>query len=220
MRLIASARGAVRGLAAGVALLLTLGASAAALAAPANITANAHLRAGPSVEYPVVALLPPGAPVQVYGCEQEYTWCDIQAGPDRGWVAGAYLQMASANGALVVAGNGPVLGLPIVTFSFDTYWGTYYRTRPWYANRAHWYPYWHRYPHGRPPPPPRPPVVRPPRPVPPPVVRPPRPRPQPPVARPPRPNPDPGRPRPNPRPPGDGRPPDKDSGNPSGPGGR
>jgi uncharacterized protein YraI len=202
MQLRAGARGAQLRLIGGATLLLVLAVTRPALAAPANITSTAHLRAGPSVEYPVVAMLPPGAPVEVFGCEQEYTWCDIQAGPDRGWVAGAYLQMGSPSGALVVAGNGLTLGLPIVAFSFDTYWGTYYRSRPWYANRAHWYPYWHRYPHGRPPP-----LVRPPRPRPPPVVRPPRPRPTPPIARPPRPQPGGDRPRPNPRPPGDNRPP-------------
>jgi uncharacterized protein YraI len=214
------------GIAAG---LLVCGWAPAALAAvAANVLATVHLRAGPSIEYPTVSLMPAGASVTVFGCEQNYGWCDAQIGPDRGWVDAAYLQIGSPRGPLIVANAGVTLGIPTVSFVFGTYWDTYYRGRPWYARRPYFYNYWNRYPHGRPPPPPRRPIARPPGPGgPPPAVRPP-PGPRPPGARPPvsgqppnggkppgnkRP---PGNDRspPNERPPGDGTPPK--SGGPSG----
>jgi uncharacterized protein YraI len=162
-----------------VAALATLVLSAwaqAAFATPAQVMATVHLRAGPATDYPAFAVLGPGTPLEVYGCEENYEWCDVQAGPNRGWVDGAYLQMSSGGQSMIVADSGVVLAVPIVTFVLDTYWGSYYRGRPWYARRAHYYPYYRRYPHGRPPPRPRPPVVRPP-PRPSPGIRPPRPQP-------------------------------------------
>lgn len=143
----------------------------------ASITAHVHMRAGPAIEYPEVILLTPGVPVQVFGCEQNYGWCDVQAGPDRGWVAASYLQMPAPSGPLLIAAGGVALGVPIISFNLGTYWGSYYRARPWYARQPYYARYWHRYPHGVPPPRPRPPAVRPP-----------------------------PHPRPPPRPPGAGRP--------------
>jgi uncharacterized protein YraI len=183
----------------------------AALAAPGQVIATVHLRAGPATEYPAFALLAPGTPLEVYGCEEAYAWCDVQAGPNRGWVDAAYLQMYAGGRPLIVADSGVVLALPVLTFVLDAYWGNYYRGRPWYAQRARYYPIFRRYPHGRPPPPrPRPPALRPP-PRPSPGIRPPRPQPPPVATRPPggtRPPPDatrpPGGSRPTPNP---GRPP-------------
>jgi uncharacterized protein YraI len=138
-----------------LAIAAMAGRAAAVLAFTATVITPVHLRAGPSIEYPSVARLPPGVGVQVFGCEQGYGWCDVQAGPSRGWVAATYLQMHAPAGTVIVASNGAMLGIPVVAFSFNTYWSSYYRARPWYARRAHYYQYWHRYPHGRPPPPPR-----------------------------------------------------------------
>jgi uncharacterized protein YraI len=117
--------------------------------------------------YPSVMVLPPGSVVEVFGCEQAYNWCDVQMGAERGWVDAAFLQAASASGPVVVADSAAVLGIPTVSFVFNSYWSNYYVRRPWYARRAYYYNYWNRYPHGFPPPiyrpPPRPPVnVRPP----------------------------------------------------------
>ncbi len=156
----------------------------AALAAPGEVIATVHLRAGPATEYPAFALLAPGTPLEVYGCEEAYAWCDVQAGPNRGWVDAAYLQMYAGGRPLIVADSGVVLALPVLTFVLDAYWGNYYRGRPWYSQRARYYPIFRRYPHGRPPPPrPRPPAVRPP-PRPSPGIRPPRPQPPPAATRP------------------------------------
>jgi uncharacterized protein YraI len=198
------------------------GASPLASAYSATVMAHAHLRAGPSIEYPPVVMLAPGAVVEVFGCEQGYGWCDAQIGPDRGWIDAAYLQMSAPSGPVIVADAGITLGVPVISFVLNSYWGSYYQGRPWYARRPYYYNYWNRYPHGRPPPPPHRPIVRP-RPGRPPVVRPP-PRPRPPVGgRPPGNRPPPGGSRPTPggggpgaskpdggRPPGGNRP---DNGN-------
>lgn len=175
-------------------LLLTAWAPAAA-ALPANLTATMHLRAGPSVYYPSVALMPAGALVEVLGCEAGYDWCDVQAGADRGWVDAAYLAAAGPGGPLVIAGNAVVLGVPTVAFVFNTYWGNNYDGRPWYGRRDFYYNYWNRYPHGRPPPPPG--KTRPPRRGRPPGNTRPGGRPG-------------GRPSDSGRAPGDGRPPPRD----------
>ena len=115
-----------------------------------------HLRAGPSIFYPGVAMLAPGTTVQVFGCEQGFNWCDVQSGWNRGWVAAVYLQAPSVSGPVIIANNPVMLGIPTAPFVFNTDWSTHYRGRPWFANRAHYYNHWRRFPHGVPPPPPRP----------------------------------------------------------------
>ena len=189
------------------AVLLTVLATAA-FAMPAHVVGTVHMRAGPSVEYPGVAVLISGTPLEVYGCEQAYAWCDVQAGPNRGWVDADFLQVDSGGHPMILSGAGVAIGVPLVTFTFGTYWDSYYRGRPWYAQRGRYLPYWQRYPHGRPPPHRRPPGARPPV-RPPPPARPP-PHPRPPVARPPggnRPPPGGNRPPPGGKPLPDGKPP-------------
>ena len=202
--------------------LTVLGLTAAAPAAAqvfvgATLTAGMHLRAGPSIFYPSVMMLAPGTTVQVFGCEQGFNWCDVQIGPNRGWVDAAFLQTMAPSGPVFIASSGPVLGIPVSPFVFNTYWSTWYPTRPWYSRRAFYASYWNRFPHGRPPPiyrpRPRPPMVRPPpaRPMqrPPAVVRPPPGGTVPPSGRPPpsaRPPPS-GRPTSGDRPPDRGQPP-------------
>jgi uncharacterized protein YraI len=147
----------------------------------ATLTAGVHLRAGPDIFYPSVMIMPPGAAVQVFGCEQGYNWCDVQFGANRGWVDAAFLQAVGPGGPVIIASSPAVIGVPSVTFSFNNYWNTYYVGRPWYARQPYYYNYWNRYPHGRPPPiyRPPPPIYRPPPPRPPPTVRPPPTRPPP-----------------------------------------
>jgi uncharacterized protein YraI len=121
-----------------------------ALASPASgqtafTTKTSNLRAGPSRDYPQVAQLPGGVPVQVQGCVDDWTWCDVMVGPNRGWVYAGNLVYPYQGQQVVIVGNGPVIGLPVVTFSVGPYWDLYYRTFPWYGRRSYWV--------GRPPPP-------------------------------------------------------------------
>ena len=137
---------------------------AAALALTAPLAANAaeraqttkwvNLRAGPDRDYPAVIQLPPNTPVSVQGCLEDYAWCDVVSpGGDHGWVYGGNLVYPYRNSVVPIYGYGPSLGIPIVGFAIGAYWGQYYRDRPWYDRQPHWA--------HRPPPRPRPIVVRP-----------------------------------------------------------
>jgi uncharacterized protein YraI len=143
-----------------------------------------NLRAGPSREYPLVARLPAGTPVEVNGCVDDWTWCDVSFGFDRGWVYAGNLEYPYQDRRVVILYDGPILGFPIVTFSVGPYWDTYYHARPWYSRRDYWAHrkppphHWNR-PPGSHPPGYRPPAPRPPPPVARPPVERPQPRPQP-----------------------------------------
>ena len=196
--------------------VLALSLPLAAVAQQALTTRWVHVRAGPAPEYPLVTQLPPNAPVAVQGCISDFSWCDVIT-PDnnRGWVYGGNLVYPYQNGSVPIVQYGAVIGLPIVTFFVGSYWGSYYRGRPWYGDWHRWDRWNHDHfrpgrPGYRPPPPPHRPDFRPPRP--PDVRPPPRPRPlgppvmrpqvepsRPPVTRPaPQPRPQPNRPPPRP----------------------
>ncbi|WP_345810975.1 SH3 domain-containing protein [Paraburkholderia sp. PREW-6R] len=118
-----------------------------------NVPVN--VRAGPASDYPVVTQLPRGVPVTVMGCLSNYQWCDIAAPNLRGWAYAGSLIYPYQGSNVPVMNYGTVIGLPIVTFSIGTYWGNYYRGRPWYNQQSRWANH-------PPPPPPRPGAGRPP----------------------------------------------------------
>jgi uncharacterized protein YraI len=97
-----------------------------------------NLRAGPSRDYPLVATVPPGTQLSIYGCTDDWMWCDVDAGPNRGWLYARHLSYPYQGNRVVIYGHGPSLGLPIVTFSLGSYWDNYYRGRPWYGRRSYW----------------------------------------------------------------------------------
>lgn len=120
------------------ALGLSCLATTAAFAASGYVTANVNLRAGPDIGYPVVDVLRAGTPVVVYGCVDGWSWCDVSAGADRGWMAGSFLQEAYQGRRVLVADYGVRIGIPIVSFVFGNYWADHYRGRSWYGNRDRW----------------------------------------------------------------------------------
>lgn len=102
------------------------------------VTANVNMRAGPAVAYPAVTMIPSGSPVSIYGCLDGWTWCDVSAGPNRGWVAANFVQDNYQGRRVVITDYGSQIGIPVVTFALGTYWDNYYRARPWYRERTSW----------------------------------------------------------------------------------
>ena len=134
--------------------------SSAAFAANAYVTDNVNLRAGPDAGYPRIMRLSAGTAISVQGCLDGYTWCDVIALGERGWVYAPYVQSLYEDRRVALPDYGTRIGIPIITFSLGAYWGDYYRTRPWYRQRDYWSgPGWHHRPrppmppphHGRPP---------------------------------------------------------------------
>ena len=119
----------------GALLLASLG---LASAQDAYTSRPVNVRAGPDREYPLVARLDAGAPLDVHGCLEDWSWCDVSFEDSRGWVYAGGVSFVYQGGRVPLYSYGPRLGLPIITFSLRTYWGDYYRGRPWYAQRDTW----------------------------------------------------------------------------------
>jgi uncharacterized protein YraI len=113
---------------------------------------DAHLRAGPARDYPVIAILPAGFEVSVQGCLSDYSWCDVIAGPNRGWVYAANLDYDYQGAYVPLLGYGAQIGIAVTGFILFDYWGSHYRERPFYRDRDRW---------ANRPRPPRAPIVRP-----------------------------------------------------------
>jgi len=100
--------------------------------------ADVNERSGPSTVYPSITVVPAGAPIVIYGCLADETWCDISWGPNRGWMSAAYIQVAYDSQPVPLPDYIAPLGIPFVSFDFDTYWGDYYRDRPFYHDSYRW----------------------------------------------------------------------------------
>jgi len=126
---------------------------AAALADNAMTTESADLYAGPDDSYPVVAELDSNSPIQVMGCLDDWSWCDVVAADTRGWMYAPDITYAYEGGYVPLYTYAPSLGIAVVPFTLDVYWGRYYHGRPWYAQRTEWEhrEVHHRRPSGPPP---------------------------------------------------------------------
>lgn len=136
---------------AGLGLLALTGAQAQAAPWSGYVVDDVNERAGPSTVYPSVVVIPAGAPVAIYGCLEDYTWCDVAWGPARGWVAASYIQVSYDDEPVPLDEYIEPLGVPIIGFDVDTYWDDYYRERPFFGDAYRWR---HMHPdHFMPPPP-------------------------------------------------------------------
>ena len=137
---------------------------ALAAAQTATTAKDVHLRAGPAREYPVVAVLPAGTEVSMQGCLSGYSWCDVIAGAERGWVWARNLDYLYQGAHVPLIPYAGQIGIVVAPFIFFDYWSEHYRNRPWYPDRDRWaHPPRRSPPEIRPPPRPRPaPGVRPP----------------------------------------------------------
>jgi len=124
---------------------LALLASAVLLALPLFASArdaftvdDVSLKAGPDEEYPSITHLQAGSEVSLQGCIDGWSWCDVIAGDDRGWVPASYLEEEYNNQRVLVVDYGPRIGIPVVSFSVGAYWDRHYHNRPWYHERERW----------------------------------------------------------------------------------
>ncbi len=113
-----------------------------ASALSAVTTEETNLRAGPAIDFPVVDSLPSDARVNVHGCVRGYRWCDVSWRDARGWVSGDELVYLNHGRRVTIVDYGPSIGLPVIGYSFDSYWNRYYRSRPFYAERTRWRNTW------------------------------------------------------------------------------
>ncbi len=125
--------------------LLTVGLASVLLAIPfatsaqdAFTTRSVNVRAGPDTSYPAVATLGGGAPVQVMGCLDDWSWCDVGFEDNRGWVYAPYLSYVYQGARVPFYTYAPSFGIPIIGFSIGSYWDRYYRGRSWYGRRDYW----------------------------------------------------------------------------------
>ncbi|OAJ61722.1 hypothetical protein A6V36_23525 [Paraburkholderia ginsengiterrae] len=126
----------IRVIAGGVCLTAFSGTAFAQVQAYTNAPVDVY--AGPAPDYPVVAEVPEGVSLSVMGCVEGYTWCDVAAPDLRGWVYGGSLSYPYQGANVPVMTYGVQIGLPVVVFSIDSYWGHYYRGRPWYHDAPRW----------------------------------------------------------------------------------
>lgn len=135
---------------------LTLMGAAAAHAAPGYTTADVNLRSGPDTDFPAVVVVPEGEPIQIAGCLDDESWCDVIAGRDRGWMFSEYIAYERRGEYVPLPDVGvAALGIPFVRFAARDYWPRYYVGRPWYRDRGRWFDYrvraragWHAPPRG------------------------------------------------------------------------
>ncbi|MEP6482986.1 MAG: hypothetical protein ABJB01_00965 [Rudaea sp.] len=135
----------------GTVIALALGAPVVALANEAYIVGDISLQSGPDSEYPPILDLQAGTPVDVQGCIEGFSWCDVIVGNERGWVPGSYVEEEYDRQPVYLIDYGPRIGVPIVSFSIGTYWDRHYHNRPFYSQRNVWVER-----HFQPRPPPRP----------------------------------------------------------------
>jgi uncharacterized protein YraI len=109
-----------------------------AQAQPAFTARTVNVRAGPGRDYPLVAVLPAGLQIWVQGCLSDYSWCDVVAGPNRGWAYAGNLSYFYQNTYVPVLDYGPVIGIGVLGFVLDDYWPRHYRERRWYPERHRW----------------------------------------------------------------------------------
>jgi hypothetical protein len=83
-------------------------------------------------------VLPAGYAVAVQGCLPQYTWCDVIAGPTRGWLYAGNINYFYQNTYVPVLEYGPLIGIGVLGFVLNDYWGSFYPDRPFYRDRHRW----------------------------------------------------------------------------------
>lgn len=96
---------------------------------------STELLSGPERDYPPLRRLRADTGITVYGCLNDWSWCDVSYGYDRGWVE---------RDDIVINYRGhrsrilPSMGIGILSFIFASYWDDHYRNRSFYSQRPRW----------------------------------------------------------------------------------
>ncbi|MGQ0672859.1 MAG: SH3 domain-containing protein [Hyphomicrobium sp.] len=118
---------------------LTLLCASAAQAAPGYSTADVNIRTGPDIDFPSAGVIPEGDSVQIKGCLDDESWCDVIWDGTRGWVYSEYLAVEQRGEYRPLPDVGlSTFRIPTITFVARTYWDRHYVSRPWYRDRARW----------------------------------------------------------------------------------
>ena len=104
-------------------------------------TNDLNLRAGPSVRFPAITVLPMNRPVIVHGCLKNYTWCDVSRGRFRGWASAAYLRTYADSRRVTIPSVAEELGIVILAFAIADYWEDYYHDYAFYSELEVWESY-------------------------------------------------------------------------------
>jgi uncharacterized protein YraI len=95
-----------------------------------------NMRAGPGLDYPVVAVIRGGSPVTVFGCVSDFSWCDSIVQNIRGWISTTRLEFDYGGNLVPIPRYYTYFRAPIISFDFG-YWDRYYSDRPFYRERHH-----------------------------------------------------------------------------------
>lgn len=119
-----------------VVFAMALGMSGAAQAAPGWTSNALNLRAGPGVNYPLVARIPEKASVEVEGCLENWSWCNVFWRGKYGWTSGRHIELKKIkhHGGPHHASSETMP--PVVVYNVNEYWDRHYRDAPFYAMRA------------------------------------------------------------------------------------
>ncbi|TGN93552.1 SH3 domain-containing protein [Burkholderia sp. USMB20] len=104
----------------------------------AYTNSGAEIYAGPAPDYPVVAQIPPGTALDVFGCLSDYSWCDVALPGVRGWIDAEQLDYPYQGNYVPLLEYGAIIGVPVTGFAIGAYWDRYYRHRPWFHDRERW----------------------------------------------------------------------------------
>ncbi len=108
--------------------------STVASAADGVAIRSGTLRAGPGTSYPAVADVASGDSLQIFGCLSGYSWCDVAAEGERGWIRGSRIDFLRDGTRYRVSESYSDFGLTIAVFGLNDYWGSYYSERPWFTD--------------------------------------------------------------------------------------
>ena len=109
--------------------------AAPASALPGYATNRLEIKAGPDNDYPTVGTARRGAKITINGCLNNWTWCDVSANRDRGWVRGDSIQAVERGRRIPY---GAAWSVSTLSFNFGTYWDSNYKGRPFYKERSKW----------------------------------------------------------------------------------